>query len=219
MKHALLLIIFSISALLSNAQIKKGNFSIEAHYGLTGNFFVQSYDETSSIGTLNDAIFYKKNFIGSNLQINTGYYFNKKWKLSLSYTRQENKKDVNYIKSYPNYVLNIRSTIRHFNNFWDLELTRYYDNKKNRVGISLGASYMRFRQNEIDVLSGGRAINIEERDAKRFRLVDLGTVVGFTYDYKIQPKVYLGIATKFHYNITADIAESVSLSPYVHFYF
>ncbi|MDI9366123.1 MAG: hypothetical protein QM541_14295 [Flavobacterium sp.] len=216
-----LILFFSIGIITTNlkAQIKKGNFSFEAHYGLTGNFFVQSYDETSSIGILNDANFFKKNFIGSNLQINTGYYFNKKWKLSLAYTRQENKRDVNFIKAYPNYILNINTTIRHFNNFWDLELTRYYEKKKNRLGISLGASYMRFRQNEIDILIGGRAINIEERDAKRFKLVDLDAVLGCTYDYKIQPKVYVGVATKFHYNITADIAESVSLSPYVHFYF
>jgi hypothetical protein len=215
-----MLILFSFLVCnFSIAQPKKGNFSIEAHYGLNGNFFVRSYDETSSIGTLQEAIFYKKNFIGTNLQINTGYYFNKKWKLSLGYTRQENKRDITYTKAYPNYFLNINTTIRHFNNFWDLELTRYYENKNHRLGITLGASYMRFRQNEIDILYNGRAINIEERDVKRYHLEDLGLVVGCTYDFKIQPKVYLGMSTKFHYNVTADIAESVSISPYVHFYF
>ncbi len=77
---------------------------------------------------------------------------------------------------------------------------------------------MRFRQNEIDIFPDG-SINVEERDVKRNGLEDLGMVAGFSFDHKIQPTVYLGIATRFHYNITADIAESISLSPYVQFYF
>jgi hypothetical protein len=215
MKFILIPFLFFLT-ITTNAQPKEGDFSIEARYGLNGNFFVRSYEETGRVIT--DTVFLKKNFVGSNLSLNVGFYFNKKWKLSLGYTRQENKKDINFHKNYPNVVVDIISTIRHFNNFWDLELTRYYENKNHRLGITLGASYMRFRQNEIDIFPGGSTYFIE-RDAKRFGLEDLGLVVGCTYDFKIQPKVYLGMSTKFHYNVTADIAESVSLSPYVHFYF
>jgi hypothetical protein len=216
MKHIVLFLLISISIIAANAQPKKGNFSVEAHYGLTGNFFVRSYEEANRLIT--DTIFLKKNFIGTNLSLNVGYYFNEKWKLSLGYTRQENKKDINFEKAYPNTYVSIESTIRHFNTFWDLELARYYSSKNHRLSITLGASYMRFRQNEIGIYPSG-SMYLDERDAKRFNLVDLGMVIGATYDYKIQPKVYLGVATKFHYNATADIAESISLSPYVHFYF
>ncbi len=217
MRYFIFFIYFIINTITTSAQPKKGNFSVEAHYGLTGNFFVRSYEEANRV--IPDTIFLKKNFIGTNLSLNVGYYFNKKWKLSLGYIRQENKKDIDFKKAYPGTFVYIATTLRHFNNFWDLELTRYFENKKNRVAITLGASYMRFRQNEIEIANRGLAIDFLERDAKRFNLVDLGMVIGATYDYKIQPKVYLGVATKFHYNATADIAESISLSPYVHFYF
>ncbi len=117
MKFAFLSFIL-FSSLHTKSQTKN-NFSFEAHYGLNGNFFVRSYEESGRVIT--DTVFLKKNFIGTNLSFAAGYYFNKKWKLSVGCTRQENKKDVNFRKAYPNTIVSISSTIRHFNNFWNIE--------------------------------------------------------------------------------------------------
>jgi len=61
MKRLVLFILAIIQISFLQGQAKK-RFSLEVNYGVGGNFFVQSYDETPPIPV---KAFYNKNFIGS----------------------------------------------------------------------------------------------------------------------------------------------------------
>src|SRR5512138_2276166 len=90
---SLLLLLPSFVVAQSSNKPKSHRFSFYTGYGAAGSFFVRSYDEYQ---TSFEVAFYKKHFLGTNINFGIGYSTSKNSELSLRYTRQQFSRRVTY---------------------------------------------------------------------------------------------------------------------------
>lgn len=187
----------------SQKQSEKGKISFSVGYGLSGNIFVRAKD-----------YYYKKNFIGTNLSFNATMKTGEKSELKLGYTRQEN-----YSKRiiFSGSTVFINSKTRHVNNFFELAYIKSFTQKKNSFKPGLGVVYIQPQQEEVDY--GPMFIEWLERNKKFNQIDDLGMFMEFSYEYKFQDRVNVGLRSQFYFNITAGLSESVSFYPYIRIFF
>jgi hypothetical protein len=190
----------------------KNKLSVQFGYGTAGSFFVRSYEE-NQLPTIKS--FYKKKFIGTNINFGVKYIVAKKSDLSLNFTRQAFARKIFYSNNSDIYV---DAIIRHFNNIFEFLYSRkLMDKTKSVFYTGIGVYYFTMQQEEVDVGPGG--IIWEERNFKNSMLEEGGILIEASYEYKFQPKVNIGIKTQFYYTISTGEPESITLCPYVRIFF
>ena len=184
---------------------QKSKFSLEVNYGISGNFFVRSYDEMNAPGP--HTSFYNKNFIGSIGGIELKYKLNNKSSLGIAYSRSVNSRTINY--SAP-YILIRDFKISHTDIFDQVYYERVFIEKIPGFKSELGLFYLRMNQQEVDI---SNAVTFDERNYKNSKLEEGGAFLGFQYSKKIDTKFELGIKSRVYYLISTATFEAMALTP------
>jgi len=189
----------------------KNNFFVNINYGLNGNFFVRSYDETN--GPTDKQYFYKKDFLGTIAGISFQYYFGKKTYLNVGYNRSINTGKKNY-----EGMLNVTSIyirdfkLRHINNFYELGIGKNV-NRKGSLRAELGLVLLYDLKQTIAIENWDNYISVDESNFKNANSVEGGFYFGFNYRFKIDTKFDLGFQTKLYYLASVNEIEAISFAP------
>lgn len=198
----------------SKAQQKMSGIQLEVNYGLNGNFFVRSYTEQNFAGF--GQSFYNKNFIGSIGGIELAYALSEKTAIRLGYSRSINSRRINFEQTgSPIFVQDF--TISHKNNFYQLLLTRKIGKIAEGFSLEGGAYYLRSLQQEVDI--SALSASFEERNFKNSRLEELGAIIGFQYQQKVDAHFYIGLRTRFYFTISTGAPELIAFTPTLSYHF
>jgi hypothetical protein len=214
----LFLFAFCLSVLLNPASAQqKGSFSVEANYGIQGNFFVRSYDEEDSHYSKS---FYNKNFLGTIGGIGIKYNFNKKSAIVLAFDKTVNSKEINYSERINGTFFVIDNFhIRHTNYFYQLGYEYSIPTKKSKWILGAGLVYARMQQQEIDISGTPPGIVLDERNYKSNGLEEGGFYAGIQHAWPIDKHFELGIRTKIFYLASVNTLESITLTPTLTYHF
>jgi hypothetical protein len=190
-----------------------GRIALSANFGLNGNFFVRSYDESGP-----GILFYKKNFVGVSGGTEIKYRLNRSSSLVLGYMESTNKRRVDFYGVNNNIELYIQSfNIRHkehiFYTGYERNLFRRHPDWKIQGGIY----YVKLAQQEIELL--GNSIYIRELNTKNAGFNELGIFIGFQYSHAIDTHFDLGVQSRLFYEITTGILSQVTLTPTLTYHF
>lgn len=211
MKLSLTLLFLSSLPFFGSAQ-KQSAFSIEVNYGLNGNFFVRSYDETG--GPQNKTYLYKKNFLGTIGGIELKYHFKNNSALVAGFARSTNKGEKNYAGQIGGTTILINDfNIRHTNSFYQLAYERRFKKNKPEFSWQLGAVIATMDQQEISIENFSNQIIIEERNFKNSKLQELGVFAGIQFKKKIDTKIDLGLRIRGYYLASVQTFEAITLTP------
>ena len=83
------------------------------------------------------------------------------------------------------------------------------------IGIGAGLYYLRPVQEEITIDYLANIILVEDRNYKNSYLEEAGALLDISYEYKFQPRVYVGIKSQFFFTISTGEAESLALFPFI----
>lgn len=211
----LLITIYTLSCFSQTKLEKKqpgGKFFLSGGYGFAGSFFVRSYEEFAPLATYK--VFYKKKFIGVAQNIALGINLKKNYQLKIGLNFQHFTRGIKTKDTLNNVIINLDHTIHHRDYIWFAGVNRNFDIKKHFFSTGLGIYYLRPKQEEVEIYYPSYFANIE-RDYANSNLEEGGVYAEFSYEYKFQPKVNLGIKTQFYYTATAGYAESITLLPYI----
>lgn len=186
----------------------KNKLSIEVSYGIQGNFFVRSYQES---GRPDGTAFLNKNFIGSMSGVELKYEANKMSSWVLGYSFSENTNKINYSGIINGVGISILDfDIKHENRFYQLHYQRKFSKKIVNFKYELGLFYMRSQQQEISI---GNNADFRQRNFNNSRLEEGGVSVGLQYALKIDSKFDLGIKSRLYYLASANTIEAITLTP------
>ncbi len=211
MKRLFLLILVVVQIFYLQAQTKN-RISIEINYGLNGNFFVRSYDETAPIPIMR---FLKKNFIGSVGGFEVKYNLTANSSINLAYAKSVNKREINYDNGINATILYFN--IRHTNHFYQLFYEITLPKKTKYLKLHGGIYYLGMSQQEVDASPGG--VLFEERDFKHYKLEEGGVFLGIHFSKKIDTKFDLGIRSRVYYTISTASFEAITLTPTLTYHF
>lgn len=216
MKFSLLILLIIFSAeCYSQTQIgtkPESKFFISAGYGLAGSFFVRSYEEFAPLARYK--VFYKKHFVGVVQNAAVGINLKKDYQLRFGINFQHFTRRIVSKDTFNNVYINLNHTIHHRDYIWFGSINKNFKFKNHIFSPGLGLYYLRPKQEEVELYYPNYFANVEN-DYHFGRLEEGGVLAEFSYEYKFQPKVNLGIRTQFYYTASAGTAESITLFPYV----
>lgn len=205
-KNALLALILVAFAMPVFSQ---GRFSLSAHAGPNGNFFVRGYDEGQTQGGVE---FLKKNFIGFVFEGEAKYGLNDRSWLMGGYMYSNNTRSISTRQNSSGVSIILEDwTIRHRQNSFYLGYEREITKKLKGLNALVGLFYATFKQEEITIASGNA--EFYERNLQNAGLNDAGVFVGLHFERNIDPHVKLGIQSRLYYNVTAPTFEQMTLTP------
>jgi hypothetical protein len=190
----------------------KNRISLEINYGLNGNFFVRSYDETAPPPVKR---FLKKEFIGNVGGFEVKYNLTAKSSINLAYAKSVNKREINYDNGVNTSILYFN--ISHVNHFYQLFYETTFSKKIKYLKLHGGVFYLRMNQQEVDASLVG--VSFEERDFKHYKLEEGGAFLGFQFLKKIDTKFDLGIRSRVYYTISTSSFEAITLTPTLTYHF
>ena len=211
MKRLILFILVIIQISYLQAQTKK-RISLEINYGVGGNFFVRSYDETAPPPVMQ---FYNKNFIGSIGGFEVKYNITTNSSFNLAYAKSVNKREITYDIGGNATILYFH--ISHINHFYQLYYETALSKKIKYFKLHGGIYYLRMSQQEVDASPGG--VSFQERDFEHNKLEEGGVFFGIHFIKKIETKFDLGIKSRFYYTISANYFEAITLTPSLTYHF
>ncbi|MBY0477720.1 MAG: hypothetical protein K2Q24_08725 [Chitinophagaceae bacterium] len=211
MKHLFLLFLLVSQISILKAQTKK-RISLEINYGINGNFFVRSYDETAPPPVKR---FLKKDFIGSAGGFEVKYNLTYNSSINLAYAKSVNKREINYENGINAAILYFN--IRHTNHFYQLFYETTLSKKIKYLKLHGGVYYLGMSQQEVDASPGG--VSFEERDFKHYKLEEGGAFFGVYFSKKIDTKFDLGIKSRVYYTISTASFEAITLTPTLTYHF
>ena len=187
---------------------QSNKLSIEASYGLQGNFFVRSYEE---LGRPDGTAFLNKNFIGSIGGLEMNYQVTKMASISIGYAQSTNNRKINYINSLNGVGVYIGDfEIKHESRFYQFNYQRSLSKKYTNFKFELGLYYLRTQQQEIAI---GNYIAFEQRNFANSYLEEGGISAGFHYKIKVDTHFDFGIRSRIYYLISTNELEAISLTP------
>ncbi|MEN9599887.1 MAG: hypothetical protein RL596_2206 [Bacteroidota bacterium] len=211
-----LVLLFSLALPALSFSQKKNRVSLEAAYGLQGNYFVGSYTEVNRPGT--QAAFLNKNFIGSIGGITLKYRATKTASWGLGYSRSRNTRTVDYFTSINGFGVYIRDfDITHLNHFFEIFYQRKFSKKLPFLKYEIGLFYLRPQQQEVEVSFSGAGF--EQRNFKNAKLEEGGAFVGIQFSKMIDTKFELGIKSRVYYLISTNSLETITLTPTLAYHF
>ncbi len=211
MKRLILFGLLVIQISILQAQTKK-RISLEVHYGLNGNFFVRSYNETIPPPA---KLFYKKDFIGTIGGIEVKYNLTTNSSINLAYAKSVNKREISYDNGFNTTILYFN--ISHTNHFYQLFYETAISKKTKSFKLHGGIYYLRMNQQEVDVSPAG--VLFEERDFKHYKLEEGGAFFGVHFSKKIDTKFDFGIKSRVYYTISTASFEAITLTPTLTYHF
>ncbi len=194
-------------------------YSIQFGYGIAGSFFVRSYFENELPF---ETSFFKKHFIGRNLNVGISRSIGQNFHVSLNYTLQEFNKRITYSNQFGSVVFQLgEHQIRHTNNMYDLTIRKQFDRRSYSWFAGVGLYYLRPIQQEIiiDQFTNATLIRIQDRRQKYHRLNELGTLVEAGFEKKFQPRMIIGLKSQIMYTLSTQEFESATLFPYLKYTF
>lgn len=211
MKNFYWLIIMCLFSSVAFSQ-QQEKLSLEANFGLNGNFFVRSYDEIG--GPQNKTYFYKKNFLGSIAGLELKYKPGKTSSLSLGYSHSINKGEINFAGDINGVYIFINDfNIRHTNHFFQLGYERSFKKNTPALRWHLGLFYLTTQQQEISVEDFSAQIIMDERNFKNSKLEEGGIFGGFHFAKKVDARFTAGLKLRGYYLISTGTFEAISLTP------
>ncbi len=93
-------------------------------------------------------------------------------------------------------------------------ISKNFNVKKHVFSPGLGLYYLRVEQEEVEIYYPSYFANVENNYALG-NLEEGGVFAEFSYEYKFQPRVNLGLRSQFYYTASAGTAESITLFPYI----
>lgn len=211
MKLYLILVLSFFSSLQTHSQTPS-KFSLELNYGLNGNFFVRSYDETG--GPQNKTYLYKKNFLGNVGGLELKYHFRNKSALILGYARSTNKGTKNFsgpINGVDVFITDFN--IRHTNGFYQLAYERRFRKSNPAFTYHIGLVLAGMQQQEIAIENFSNQIVIAERNFKNSKLQEAGVFGGIQVQKKIDTKFDIGLRVRAYYLVSVQTLEALTLTP------
>jgi hypothetical protein len=207
MKKIILLIYISIFTFSVSKAQENARIALSVNFGLNGNFFVRSYDESGP-----GILFLKKKFVGTSGGAELKYRLNKRSSIVLGYMKSENKRVVDFNGTNNNITLDIMSfNIRHNEHIFYAGYERNLFKRVPGVNIQGGLYYVRLAQQEIELL--GNSIYIWEQNTSNSGFNELGVFIGLQYSRKIDTHFELGIQSRLFYEFTSDILSQITLTP------
>ena len=187
---------------------QSNKLSIEASYGLQGNFFVRSYEE---LGRPDGTAFLNKNFIGSIGGLEMNYQVTKMASVSIGYAQSTNNRKINYINSLNGVGVYITDfEIKHESRFYQFNYQRSLSKKYTNFKFELGLYYLRTQQQEIAI---GNYIACEQRNFANSYLEEGGISAGFHYKIKVDTHFDFGIRSRIYYLISTNELYAFSFTP------
>lgn len=205
------------SMMASNAQ-SQSKWSIEANYGLTGNFFVRDYDEVT--GPANSTNFYTKNFLGSIGGVELYYRLNNSSRLAIGYSRSNNKGRKNghtVINGVDVWLQDFN--LSHINNFFQVLYERQFSKRNTNWKYHAGLVIINSSQQEISFENFANQVLIEERNFKNSKLQEGGVFTGLQFTKSIEKRFELGIRTRIYYLLSTGTIEALTLTPTIAYKF
>ena len=195
---------------------KKDKIFITAGYGLVGSFFVTGFQETLPFQSGNYRAFFNKKFIGNAQNASIGFRLNSPYEIKAGMNYQHFTKRVKANDTLRSVMIYLDNTIHHRDYMFFASLDRIFETKKNLFSFGLGLYYIRSQDQSIEYGTGIPDFFInKEYNYKNSNEEEGGAFVEFSYEYKFQPRVSLGIRSQYYYTMSAWYAESITLFPYV----
>lgn len=206
-----------LAALTANAQMK-GKVSMQANYGINGNFFVRSYDEQG--GPDNKTYFYKKDFIGTTGGVSLSFHVSNKSSLFVEYSRTMNSGKKDYFGQIENTAIDIRDfKIRYHNNFFQLGYSYGKQISASSFTLDAGLFLQTFSDQKIAIENWDRYVSIAEATYSTSNSMEGGIFFGGGYSINIDTKVSLGIRTRGYFAISTGIFEAITITPVLRYRF
>jgi hypothetical protein len=205
----------------ANSQIKVQNeirrhFSISLGYGVAGSFFVRSLPESLPFSTRDYTAFTKKRFLGSAQNFAIGYRLNKKYEIAAGINFQYFSRHVKATDTLQSVAIYLDKPISHRDYMYFGNVKRIFEKKKTILATGLGLYYLRTMDERIEYAAGRPNFFIDkEYNYQNSNEEEAGAFVEFSYEYKFQPRVNVGIKSQFYYTISTAEAESITLFPYI----
>lgn len=221
-KCILMLIVFTSFATsngysqMLNKKEKQHRVSINAGYGLAGSFFVRSLPESLPFPTRDYTAFTKKRFLGSAQNFAIGYKLNKRYEIKAGINFQHFTRQVKATDTVQSVVIYLDKPIHHRDFMYFGSVNRMFEKKKTILATGLGLYYLRTPDERIEYGAGRPSVFIDrEYDYQNSNEEEGGAFIEFSYEYKFQPRVNVGIKSQFYYTISTAEAESITLFPYI----
>lgn len=217
MSRYLLFTIIILNAFTGLSQTNTG-FSLQINYGLTGNFFVRSYDEAYSPWYYHK-YFYKKNFIGTVGGVYADYHISPRSFFLAEYSRSVNTGRKNYdvdTNGTEIYIKDFR--IRYINNSFYLGYG--YDTKIKSFSLKPDIGFVIVYNSDQDmIMEGFNSIWLNESNPKNANSVEGGVFLGLSCTKKIDTKFDIGLKARVCYLISINYLEFVNLTPTLTYHF
>ncbi|TGD77924.1 hypothetical protein [Hymenobacter wooponensis] len=200
-----LLLIVATGVRAQEAAPSSSRFSIQAHYGVNGNFF------TSSQVTEFPGEYIRTNFLGTAGGGAVAYRLTPSSAVALEYTRSINSKPVHftqYIGPY-GYPLESDLRIRYINNAFQAVYERQFSQSSNWK-YHAGLLYMTTASQS---LSTGRYLSVSEVNRSNSYSEEAGVIAGLEYSRPIDTHFRLGLRARGYYIISVTTFEMVTLTP------
>ncbi|MFN4285046.1 MAG: hypothetical protein ACK4E8_03690 [Lacibacter sp.] len=204
--------IIFLAFLSSKTFAQTSKISLEANYGINGNFFVANRDEQS--GPTDKTYFYKKNFIGTIGGFELTYKTGIKSSLFIGYNRSVNASSKNHFGQISNVDISIRDfTLRDINSILLIGYRKGLFDKKYKGSFELGPVLMYSAIQDIMIENWDNIIFIDESNFKNSQSVEGGLFVGFQIARKIDNHFDIGLRFRTHYLISVSSLEMITLTP------
>lgn len=196
----------------------QSKFSLQVNYGVNGNFFVRSYDESSR--NSNSVFLLKKNFIGPASGIELNYKISRKSSLGIGYARTVNSGKKNYYVSDNQLNVLINDfKVRNIDNFYFIQYSRSIIKNAPNFKAHLGMVIMTDSKQEIIIDNANKIVEVDERTYSNSNSIEAGVLGGLEYSKHIDTKFELGLKTRIYYLISVGSLETFTITPVLTYHF
>jgi hypothetical protein len=196
----------SVQAQKNKPSVVDGRFSVQAHYGVNGNFF------TSSQVTESPREYTRTNFLGTAGGGAVAYQFTPGSSVALEYTRSINSRMVHFTQFFgaSSYAAETDFRIRYINNAFQAVYERQFNRASNTWKYHAGLLYMTTASQSLQT---GPVTYVSEINRSNSFSEEAGVVAGLEYSRPIDAHFLLGLRARGYYLISAPTFEMITLTP------
>lgn len=200
-----LLLTAATSVRAQEAGSSSSRFSVQAHYGVNGNFFTSSQVNESS------GEYTRTNFLGTAGGGAVAYRLTPGSSVALEYTRSVNSRLVHFTQFFgvSSYAAATDFRIRYLNNAFQAVYERQFSRNSNWK-YHAGLLYMTTASQS---LRTGPTTYISEINRRNSYAEEAGVVSGLEYSRPIDTHFRLGLRARGYYLISVTTLEMVTITP------
>jgi hypothetical protein len=194
----------------------KNKIFITAGYGLAGSFFATGFQESLPFSSVHYRAFFNKRFVGSAQNVSIGFRLNKPYEIKAGINFQHFSKRAKATDTLRSVVIYLDNTIHYRDYMYYASIDRVLEKKKNLFSLGLGLYYLRSQDESIEYGTGIPDFYVnKEYNFQNSNEEEGGVFIEFSYEYKFQPRVSLGIRSQFYYTMSLWASESITLFPFI----